>query len=347
MFFFYRCIVIFLFPIIVLLVLLRVLLNKEDKKRFKEKLFSSSFNFKKNSEKDLIWFHVASIGELKSISALLKNLSKKDNYEILVTTVTLSSSELFKKEFINEKNIKHRFFPIDKPSLVKNFLNNWSPSKIIFVDSEIWPNFLFEINKRNIPLILLNGRITEKTFMRWNLFPTLAKQVFKTFDLCLASSNESKKFLDKLSAKNVKYFGNLKLTVEDELNSRKDNNQKLLSKKQVWCGASIHKGEEVFCIKTHLNLKKNLHQIMTILIPRHTDSVKNIKLTAEKFNLNFQILSAGDQIDMSKEIIIINSYGEISNYLTLCRSVFMGKSMIKKLENVGFPKIRFVYFHIF
>ena len=194
-------------------------MNKEDKNRFKEKLFSSSFNITKNNNKKLIWFHAASIGELISIVPLIKKLNQKNKFEFLITTVTLSSARLITKEFSNDKNVFHRFFPIDKPNLIKKFLGNWSPVLAIFVDSEIWPNFILEIKKRDIPLVLLNARITKKTFLRWNLLSDTAEQIFQSFELCLPASKESEKYLKKFKVKNIKYFGNLKLAA----NNKKDN----------------------------------------------------------------------------------------------------------------------------
>ena len=122
----------------------------------------------------------------------------------------------------------HRFFPLDKDYLVKEFLKKWSPDLIFFVDSEIWPNFLIEIKNNNIPLILLNGRITKKTFLRWRLIPKVAKKIFQTFDLCLASSNKSKNYLEQLNAKNVKHIGNLKLSAEIKSKNQLDQNKDTL-----------------------------------------------------------------------------------------------------------------------
>ena len=215
----YRFIINAFFPLIVIIIFFRTWYKKEDKKRFKEKIFSTSLNVVKNYKKKLIWFHVASIGELKSIVPLIKKLNKNNKYAFLITTVTLSSAQLIANNLFNQKNITHRFFPIDKLGLVKKFLNSWSPNLIIFVDSEIWPNFLLEIKKRKIPLILLNGRITKKTFLRWSKIPETAKKIFASFDLCLPSSPESKYYLEKFKVKNIKYFGNLKFTSENELNN--------------------------------------------------------------------------------------------------------------------------------
>ncbi len=331
----YRYLINFFFPIIIILIFLRRWFNKEHKIRFKEKLFSSAFDVKKNQDKKLVWFHAASIGELKSVVPLIKKLNENNQLEFLITTTTLSSSRLISEELSEKKNIIHRFFPIDKLSLVKEFLNKWSPNFIIFVESEIWPNFIFEIKKRNIPLILLNGRITKKTFYRWNIIPKLAEIVFQSFELCLPSSKESKEYLERFKVRNIKYFGNIKLASENQINILPNKNKETLKAKKFWCALSTHREEEIFCLKTHLKIKANHNDIITIIIPRHIDRVQNIVQSCKKLKLNYQILTNYELIKEGKEIVIINSYGTTLNYLEPCKSVFIGKSMIERLKQVG------------
>ena len=141
--------------------------------------------------------------------------------------------------------------------------------------------------------------------------------------------------LKKLNAKKIKYYGNLKLASNTDTKSHNFKNEKFLKTKFFWSAVSIHEEENLFCLKTHLNIKKVYKDIITIIIPRHIVKVKNIKLLCEELNLKSQILSDGDIIKPNKEIIIINAYGAVTNYLKICKSVFIGKSMIKKLEEVG------------
>jgi len=331
----YRYLINIFFPLIIILIYFRTWFNKEDKKRFKEKLFSSSFNIIKNPKKKLIWFHAASIGELKSVILLIKKLNEKNEFDFLVTTVTLSSAQLIKKELSSEKNIIHRFFPIDKLDLVKKFLECWSPHLIIFVDSEIWPNFILEIKKRNIPLVLLNARITRKTFLRWIIISKIAEKIFQSFELCLPSSNESRIYLEKFKVKNIKYFGNLKLASKNILVNLNFENKEILTKHKFWCAVSTHKEEDLFCINAHLKIKKTHGKVITIIIPRHINRAKSIQTSCKKFNLKSQILSEDELIKANSEVVIINSYGVMPDYLSLCKSVFIGKSMIKKLQSVG------------
>ncbi len=329
----YRILINLFFPLIIFIIFFRTILKKEDKNRYKEKLFSSSFDVKRDNRKKLIWFHAASIGELKSIVPIIEKINKKNKFQFLITTVTISSAKLFQKNLFRQKNIIHRFFPIDKISLVRNFLDHWSPNLVIFVDSEVWPNFVLEIKKRDKPLILLNSRITKKTFNRWNLLAKFSKKIFQSFDLCISSSKESKKYLEKFKVKNIKYFGNLKLASKIQLKS--SAKESYFKKNKIWCAVSTHDGEELLCLKSHLELKKKYKNIVTILIPRHIQRTKSINSLCKSLSLKSQILEIGHSVNTNAEILIVNSYGSTTKYLNLCKSVFIGKSLLEKLEKVG------------
>ncbi len=332
----YRFITIVFYPIIICLIFFRKYFNKEDKKRYKEKIFSNYFSPVKRKKRKLIWFHAASIGEVQSIFPLIKKLNKKvNNYEFLITTVTLSSGNLVCKEFKNNKNIYHRYFPVDVNFLVKKFLDDWCPNLVLFVDSEIWPNVILEIKKRKIKLAMINARITKKSFKKWILFPNAAKKIFSCFDLCLVSNNETKNFLRKFHSKKIKYHGNLKLSGNVNFKKNIDINKNIFKNKKVWCAASTHKGEESECLKTHLALKKIYKNILTIIIPRHINRSNEIKFLCDKFELKSQVLKQNDSVKKDREILIVNSFGMLPKYFKYSKSVFIGKSIIENLKQVG------------
>jgi 3-deoxy-D-manno-octulosonic-acid transferase len=193
----------FLSPIIIIF---RILKKKEDIKRFKEKFSITNL---KRPKGNLIWFHACSVGELKSIVPLIINFEKNKNVNnILITTSTLSSSKVFTK--LNFKKTIHQFFPIDSWYLTNKFLDQWKPNKVIFVESEIWPNMLMNIKRRKIPSILLNARITKKTFFRWKKINSFSNKIFQIFDKIFPQSKETRNFLNILGIKNTKIIGNLK-----------------------------------------------------------------------------------------------------------------------------------------
>ncbi len=334
MIFSYRLVAVFLYPFLILLISLRRFLNKEDQSRYKEKIFSSQFSANRINDCKLIWFHAASVGEVQSILPLIKRLNKQNsNLQFLITTITLSSGQLIEKELQKYRNMIHRYLPLDIIFLTNKFLDLWKPDFIFFVDSEIWPNLISNIKEKNIPLGLINGRITKKTFRKWNLIPITAKKIFSSFNFCLASSQESKIFLQSLGARDVQYLGNIKFSSIVDIKTLNNKNEKALANKNVWCAASIHNDEDEFSIKTHVDLKVKISNLLTIIAPRHTNRSGKIKKICENYNLESQILNENDTINPDSEIIIINSFGVLPIFFKHSRSVFVGKSTIKKLKN--------------
>ncbi len=248
--------------------LVRIISGKEDPKRFLEK-----FCFYKNTQntKKTIWFHGASIGEIKSIIPIIISLEKNKNIKkILLTSSTISSASVIKNHKF--KKTTHVFFPIDTNYLTIKFIRYWKPQIALFIDSEIWPNMFKNLNKNKIPIILLNARITEK----------------------ILDKNTKKKFKNRL----------------------------------IFCAASTHHDEELFIGKMHKELKIKYNNLLTILIPRHTnrsniiiDELKNIELNTVK-------RSSSKKINKDTDIYLVDTYGEASMFYELSNITFVGGSII-------------------
>ena len=244
---------------------------------FKKKETFQSINqkigfYSKNPKNNLIWFHGSSVGELLSVVPLIQELEKnKKIKQILLTSSTLSSAKVISK-FKFKKTI-HQFFPIDISFIVKKFLNYWKPKACIFIESEIWPNMIAKIKENKLPLILLNARITKKSYKKWIKLNFFSKRLFENFDLCMPQNQETFQYLKKLGAKNLKLIGNLKLCEINQKNFIKLNSLQrkfFKSKKILLTGYSTHPTEEKFCADLFQNLRKNKNEII-ILIPRHIE----------------------------------------------------------------------------
>ena len=330
----YKVLTNLLYPVLIIFIYYRKIINKEDPIRFREKILPSYFKINKKENLKLIWFHAASIGEFKSIIPVINQLNQDDkNLHFLITTNTLSSGNLAKIELEKIKNAEHRYFPLDVSFLIDKFLYLWKPDKIFLVDSEIWPNLILKAKKHGIPVALLNARLTSKSFKRWMIFPKVAKKIFGIIDLFICSNLETKNYLEKLKLKNIYFKGNIKLAGQINEDKIVNYNESSLLKKRFWLAASTHKEEDIFCLKTHLKLKEKYDDILTIIAPRHIERSKDLKSLSEKFKLNAQILDRNEKINENKEIIIINYFGSLISYFKFAKSVFIGKSMIKKLRN--------------
>jgi 3-deoxy-D-manno-octulosonic-acid transferase len=300
----------------------RILKKKESPIRFREKLGIT--NAQRHSGY-LMWFHCASIGELKSIFPIIDYYVKKNR--ILLTTSTLSSSEIFYKKYSDNKNIIHQFAPIDSPQIVKRFFLKWKPNIIFFTDSELWPNQIFYAKNNNIPIILLNGRISKKSFSKWRLFKITMHEILKSFKLILCNSNQSSDYFHYFKTNNIETVGNLKFIIPENLDSKNYDNINL-EKRIIFIALSTHDTEEEFCIKAHISLKLKYPNLLTIIIPRHTNRIARIEGFVKKFKLNSLTQDSLSDIKDNTDILIINTYGNTQRFLRLSKYIFIGGSLI-------------------
>ncbi len=326
----------FLYHIIILIIIIfspiiifyRILKNKEDKKRYIEKF---SFPSKKRLKGKLIWFHGASVGEILSIVPLIKNYEKNDAInQILVTSSTLSSSRVLQR-FKFKKTI-HQFYPIDNLFLTNKFLRFWKPCIAIFVDSEIWPCMYNNIYDKKIPLILLNARLTKKTFKRWMKLINFGSSIFNKITIAYPQNHETAKYLKKLKANRIRHLGNLKFAENFEENLEKINFylKKELKYKRIWVASSTHKNEELFCAKAHIQLRKKVKNLITIIIPRHIHRSKDIISEIKSLGLKVLNHSSNPRSLKKTDIYIVDTFGETKKFHKIGCSVFLGGSVIDK-----------------
>ena len=335
MYFWYRLFTYLFYPFAPFYLYFRKIKKKEDSISYKEKLSKIKIV---REEGFLIWLHVASVGEAMSILPLIEDcIEEKKIDKILLTSITLSSGKILKKRFSQNTKVVHQFLPLDVAVLTNKFLNHWKPNLSIFIDSEIWPNLILQVSKKKIPLLLINARITKKSFNRWKMIISFAKKIFEKFDLCIASNKESEDFLKILGAKNIKNYGNLKFSkIKTESNNKFDSNflNKIKSRK-IWCGASTHPTEEIFCAQSHLRIKEKYNNVLTIIIPRHINRVNTIYEELSKLDLKIVLSSNLDQLGTKTDIVLVDSYGESVKFYNISKYVFLGKSLIPSLIKDG------------
>jgi len=325
MFYLYRVLINIIFFFSPFIIFYRIIKGKENPKRFHEKL---GFFSKKRNKGKLIWFHGASVGEIQSIIPLIERFEKnKGIKQILITSNTVSSSVIIKN--LKLKKTIHQFFPIDCNFISKKFLNYWGPSKAFFIDSEIWPVTINNLYERNTPIFLLNGRITRKSFNRWKIFSSFAKFIFGKFNLCLSSNTETKKYLKKLGAKNIRIIGNLKFSQSENESKNLDKNLiNFINSRRTWCASSTHHNEEEFCGKTHIKLKKKFKNLLTIIIPRHINRISSIQSKLKNLNLKIHLDEPKKKINPNIDIYLVNSYGKTKLFYKACKNIFLGGSLI-------------------
>ncbi len=316
-----------MFPLILTFYMVRKFRGKEDLYRFSERKGLATID-RPNGK--LVWLHCASVGEAQSALPIIKKLIKEIDANFLITTGTISSYQIIKKRV--PKKVYHQYIPIDLNRYNKRFLKYWNPDLVLWFESELWPNILLLLQERNIKHLIINARMSEKSFQKWKYFPSTAKKILSGFDLCITQSKEDSikfKFFgteNVIDLVNIKYFVP-KLDVESDQLKFFTNSFK---GRKVWLAASTHEGEELLVADIHISLSKKIPNLLTIIAPRHPNRRKSIEKMLLEKKLDFSIRSRGEIPDFKTDIYLADSIGEMGLWYSICKIVFLGKSIIGK-----------------
>ena len=319
-----------------LIIVYRIFNKKENPKRFLEKF---SINKKVRGKGKLIWFHCSSVGEFLSVIPLIVELEKMKNIKkILVTTSTLSSSKIFEK--YKFKKTSHQFYPLDNIYIVKNFLNYWKPSTAIFAESEIWPTMISELKRREIKTVLINARMSEKSFKRWSALKYFGKDILLKFNYIFPQNKETLLYFKKLGVKKLKFLGNLKFASFDN-DEIKEVNKRYFKNRKILCSASTHDNEEEIFANLHIKYKKKIPNLITIIIPRHIERTSEISRMLERKNLKFVRHTEKKSNLKDCDIYIVDSYGISKSFYKISDLVFLGGSLVSKGGQNPLEALRF------
>ena len=277
----------------------------------------------------LFWLHGASVGESVSMLPLINRiLETYPDAHVMVTTGTVTSADVMQKRL--PERAFHQFIPIDNPIFTTRFVKHWRPDVALWFESEFWPAVLSSIKRKNIPLILINGRISNKTFKRWQQFDFICKELLACFDLCLGQSEEDAYRLKVLGAKETICLGNLKyagLPLPIDEKAKKEMLDQI-KKRPFWLASSTHNDEELRIAKVHKRLKEQFPDLLTIIAPRHPNRGEEIASEIAKLDLTTALRSNGDKITPKTDIYIANTIGEMGLWYDIANIVFIGGSLV-------------------
>ena len=275
----------------------------------------------------LMWFHAASVGETNSVLPLIKSYAEQD-ISILFTSGTVTSANIAQDNL--PKGVIHQFVPYDIKPIVKRFLEAWKPSVAIFVESEIWPAMLDELQTRQIPSFLVNGRMSESSYKSWRKIRGMSNSLFSNIDLCFAQSDIDTERFSNLGVPRVESIGNLKFEIEPLSYNENLYNEIVnqVKNRPRWLAVSTHEGEEELIIAAHQLLKEKFPELLTIILPRHPKRGPEILKLCEASKLNANIRSKQRTIDNTNEIHIADTLGEVGLFCRLSDIVFLGGSFV-------------------
>jgi len=274
----------------------------------------------------LVWVHGASVGELMSVIPLIARVGQ-NGFAVLCTSGTVTSANLAEQRLPN--GAIHQFVILDTPRFVNRFFDHWRPDLALFVESDLWPNLIVTSAERGIPLVLINGRVSERSFKRWRRVPATIGALLRRFDLCLAQSSAHAERYRELGAPRIVTTGNLKFDVP-EPPADPDKLAQLRSAigdRTVVAGASTHAGEEAMLIETHRRLRDSFPGLLTIIAPRHPERGAGILDLAKAANLQAALRSRGELPSVHTDIYVADTLGELGLIYRLAPIVFVGGSL--------------------
>lgn len=306
---------------------LRARRGKEDKARMGERFGHTDTP---RPAGRLLWVHAASVGETRSILPLLDAMTEaRPDLNILLTTGTVTSARDVAPRL--PAGTVHQFVPVDLPGAVERFFNHWQPDAGMIVESELWPNLLGQAAHAGVPLVLVNARLSDRSFRRWKKVAGSARKMLSVFRLVLAQDSETAERFKQLGAAQVMTTGNLKFAApplpcdEAELGALRAE----LGDRPLWLAASTHRGEEEQLGMVHQILKRSWPDILTIIVPRHPERGAEVAGDLRAMGLITRIRSSGKTAGMERaDIYIADTMGELGLFYTLCPAAFIGGSLV-------------------
>lgn len=300
--------------------------GKEDARRLRERL---GFPGLPRPEGPLAWLHGASVGEGLALLPLVEQLRAR-GFHILLTTGTVTSAQVLAQRLPG--GAIHQYIPLDVPRYFRRFVDHWRPDLVMLAESELWPNLISEVKRRGAPLVLVNARLSERSFLRWQKAPSFISALLGGIDLCLAQTRDDAARLMMLGAPRVQVVGNLKFDVAPlPVDAGKlAALQALIGPRPVWIAASTHAGEEEIALAVHRHLVKRFPDLLTIIAPRHASRGEDIAALGAANDIPVSLRTRGDEPQPGMGVYIADTMGELGLFYRAASVVFLGKSLASK-----------------
>ncbi|MDE2601468.1 MAG: 3-deoxy-D-manno-octulosonic acid transferase [Bradyrhizobium sp.] len=275
----------------------------------------------------LVWIHGASVGEVLAAAALIERL-RMLNMRILLTSGTVTSAAIVAKRF--PADIIHQYVPYDSPPYVARFLDHWKPSLALFIESDLWPNLILSSAARRLPMVLINGRMSHRSFPRWRRVNGTISALLGRFEVCLAQSRVDAERFVALGSRNVITTGNLKLDVPAPPAdaARLERLMSVTRGRPIIVAASTHPGEEDLLVATHRSLVRYFPSLLSVVVPRHPDRGEAIARTIATGGLRAGLRSRDELPTAATDIYVADTMGELGLFYRLAPIVFMGGSLV-------------------
>jgi len=346
MFLFYRILTNILFVIIVPFLPFVYFFSKKRRANLLQRFGVRTGLSSKRSGEKRVWIHALSVGEVISAAPFVRALKGQyKNLDIVFTVSTKTgfdmADQLFFKKVCSGDNNRMvdqlGYFPFDLNFSIKKIIRRINPDAVCLVETDLWPNFLYEIQKRKIPVIVINARLSTRSLKGYLLFKNFSSLFFSSLTAIMAQTSLDKQRFERLGVEKgkISVVGNIKFDqaqedlepgivegMKDRLGIQKDT--------KVLVAGSTHEGEEKILYHIYKKMKKRFPEFLMILAPRDPERCPAIQSRFLSNDVQVVFFTAMDKINIRPDIILVDKMGELSQLYAVCDAAFIGGSMVKQ-----------------
>ncbi len=327
--FLYTLVVYFLAPFVLLRLFFLSLKNPAYRLRWQERFGFPAWT---NDNKPVLWIHAVSVGEVNAATPIIHHLLESHpQYRILVTTVTPTGAITLEQHF--GKDITHLYLPYDLPFSVKRFLKIIRPTLLITMETEIWPNLYNACERSDVPILIINARLSEKSSKGYKLVSGLMKQTLIKVNMIAAQTEkDADRFISFGADKNkVCVTGNLKfdIAIPHSITEQAQSLKRYFSvNRPVWIAASTQEGEEEIILNAHKAVLKEYPDAILILAPRHPDRVNKVTALCDVAGIRYIKRTQQQNFSSELSVYILDTLGELQLHYAASQLAFVGGSLV-------------------
>lgn len=286
----------------------------------------------KRYPQNIIWFHAVSVGESEALFPLVKQIQQlHPDAKILITTTTPTGSARVKA--VMQESVIHVYLPYDLPDAIYRFMRCFKPKMAVIMETEIWPNLFMACGKRGVPLYIINARLSEKSSRGYQKIPSLLQPALAQVRLVATQTEDDAKRFISIGADSdkVKILGNIKFDIEVPKEIIEQGMQikiDLFAGRFIWLIASTHKDEESIFLAAYQELKKNIPELLLVLVPRHPERFSEVKKLCEQQQLGVVLRTAKEKVSLETDVYLADTLGELKMLYASADVAFVGGSMV-------------------
>jgi len=287
--------------------------------------------------KPVIWIHSVSVGEVLAAAPLVREIRRHlPEYQLLLSTTTVTGHGVCLKKVAAGGDLVI-YFPVDVPFAVGRVMSLFSPRLIILMETEIWPNLIREARRRGIKLLLVNGRLSDKSFRRYRRFRVFVRELLRSYSFIGMQTEQGRERMLELGApaEVVSVMGSMKyeaalLSAPSEAGVQRLRNKLGILERRVIVAGSTHRGEEQLIVKAHMELRKKYPDLFLIIAPRHPERFGEVESLLGQMRVPHRMRSAGFVCDLHHYVLVLDTLGELTKFYGAASFAFVGKSLAER-----------------